>query len=495
MSRVHWLVIGPMFIAAGCSSPLVRAAREGQAKEVRSLLPGERKSCGEALRAAAANNREAAIKVLIEGGCDINSKDKDGYTPLMMAAAKGHDDSVRLLLMRKADADLFTWNEKTAAMLAREGRHKETAQLIENLDRTLNPEVAAMVAAGKPPSAGFIDNMLDAAASGAAQNLMQQAASGRMPDMNAAAQGALRGALDPSSAQGQSTGLLNAATQGAAGNALRGARGGSQAMLRAAAAGAASGAAQELLASPREAVGVEQEDVPAPASRAQAPQAASREVPAQADRAESTSRCYLAKDDEVRETADARFSRTVTSLATCFDPRSYRLEPRGIGAVFAESGLEYGKLTPGYQAFLAPPLDTMGSLFFDFQEVTGSVVAWQEKPKGVDFIMQWRQPRKFDGTVIMSAYLRSAVKIPRRRYLWVAGVFSGEKKSFKNSYGETKEFLVVDVVAVLGFNQAIQAGMGIDAARTNEWVFTYDRALIEKIAQQKSGSERHTQGR
>lgn len=486
MSQVSWFVIAPVIFAAGCSSPLVRAAREGQAKEVRSLLPGERKRCGEALRAAAANNSEDSIKVLIEGGCDINSKDKDGYTPLMMAAAKGHDDSVRLLLMRKADPDLVTWNEKTAAMLAREGRHKETAQLIENLDRTLNPEVAAMVAAGKPPSAGFIDNMLDAAASGAAQNLMQQAASGRMPEMNSAVQGALRGALDPSSAQGQSAGLLNPAAQGAAGNALRGARGGSQAMLRAAAVGAASGAAQEMLSSPGEASGAEHEDIPAPTSRAQAHLAANREVPAHADSAQAF-HCYLAKDDEVRETADERFSRIVTSLATCFDPRSYRLEPRGIGAVFTESGLEYGKLTPGYQAFLAPPLDTMGSLYFDFQEVTGSVVAWQEKPKGVDFIMQWRQPRNFNGTVIMSAYLRSAVKIPRRRYLWVAGVFSGEKKSFKNSYGETKEFLVVDVVAVLGFNQAIQAGMGSAAARTNEWIFTYDRGLIRKLVAGKLG--------
>lgn len=485
MSRVHWLVIGPMFFAAGCASPLVRAAREGQAKEVRSILPGERKRCGEALRAAAANNREDAIKVLIEGGCDINSKDKDGYTPLMMAAAKGHDDAVRLLLMRKADPDLVTWNDKTAAMLALDSRHIETSRLIENLDRTLNPEVAAMVAAGKPASAGFIDNMLDAAASGAAQNLMQQAASGRMPDINAAAQGALRGALDPSSAQGQSAGLLNAAAQGAAGNALRGARGGSQAMLRAAAAGAASGAAQELLATPGEAAGIE--DIPAPAPRAQAAQLAGREVPAHADSAQAASSCYLAKDDEVRETADERFSRIITSLATCFDPRSYRLEPRGIGAVYTESGLEYGKLTPGYQAFLAPPLDTMGSLFFDFQEVTGSVVAWQEKPKGVDFIMQWRQPRNFNGTVVMDAYIRSGVKIPRRRYLWVAGVFSGEKKSFRNSYGEKKEFLVVDVVAVHGFNQPIETGMGIEAARTNEWVFTYDRALINKLVAGKAG--------
>lgn len=252
MSRVHWLVIGPVFFAAGCSSPLVRAAREGQAKEVRSLLPGERKRCGEALRAAAANNREGALKVLIEGGCDINSKDKDGYTPLMMAAAKGHDDSVRLLLMRKADADLVTWNEKTAAMLAREGRHKETAQLIETLERTLNPEVAAMVAAGVPAPSGFLDNVLDAAASGAAQHMLQQATSGKIPDLNGAAQAALRGGLDPSAPQGAQS-LLGATAQGAAGGAFQAALAGSKDVGRASAIGAAQGMVGSLFTETAEA--------------------------------------------------------------------------------------------------------------------------------------------------------------------------------------------------------------------------------------------------
>ena len=211
------LVVTTVTQVCGCSSPLVKAAKTGSPTDVRSALSGDRKHCGDALRAAADSNREPAVKALLDGGCDVNAKDKDGYTPLMMAAAKGNDDVVRLLLLSKADADLVTWNDKTAAMLAAENRHKDTARLIENLDRSLNPEVAAMVAAGPPASGGMIDNLLDAAANGAAQSMIQGAVSGKMPNMNAVAQGALRGALNGDAAGAAPQGLMNAAAGGALG--------------------------------------------------------------------------------------------------------------------------------------------------------------------------------------------------------------------------------------------------------------------------------------
>lgn len=254
-----WFLLGALPFVAACASPLVRAAREGQADQVKALLSGERKKCGEALRAAAANNQEEVLKALLDGGCDVNAKDKDGYTPLMMAAAKGHDDSVRLLLLRKADPDRLSWNEKTAAMVARENHHKETAQLIENLDRSLNPEVAAMVAAGGAAPGGFLDNVIEAAASGAAQNMLQQATSGKIPDMNGAARGALQGVIAPGSSQ-NAQGFLNAAAQGAAGGALNEAVRGSNNVWRTSAAGAVQGAMGALLDSPAEAA-----ESPAPA--------------------------------------------------------------------------------------------------------------------------------------------------------------------------------------------------------------------------------------
>lgn len=123
-----------LLLAAACSSPLVRAAKQGRTDEILSVLPSERKHCGAALSEAAARNHEDALKALLDGGCDVDSKDSDGYTALMSAAAKGYDGCVRLLLERKADVDLRSWNDKTAAMLARRAGHKDTVKLLESLD-------------------------------------------------------------------------------------------------------------------------------------------------------------------------------------------------------------------------------------------------------------------------------------------------------------------------------------------------------------------------
>jgi hypothetical protein len=223
----------------------------------------------------------------------------------MMAAAKGHDDSVRVLLMRKADADILTWNDKTATMLAREGHHKETAQLIESLDRTLNPEVASMVAAGGTAPSGFLDNMIDAAASGAAQNLIQQAASGKIPDLNGVAQGALKGTLDPGAAQG-AHGLLNAAAQGAAGAAVHSAMAGSREVWRASAIGAAQGTAASLLADSIEAA----DPAPAPENtpRIQAPGAISGRAPAPARRLLAANKPSSTAEDDLSSIRNAQAS-------------------------------------------------------------------------------------------------------------------------------------------------------------------------------------------
>jgi hypothetical protein len=117
-------------VLAGCSSPLVDAARDGREDAVRSLLPGDRKHCAMALGEAAAHERVETITILLDGGCDVNAQDHDGYTALMFAAMGGHNDAVRLLLIRKADPDRLTWDYKTAIRLARDRGHKDTAALI-----------------------------------------------------------------------------------------------------------------------------------------------------------------------------------------------------------------------------------------------------------------------------------------------------------------------------------------------------------------------------
>jgi ankyrin repeat protein len=49
------------------------------------------------LSQAAANGHEAVVKLLLEKGASIDSRDKFGFTPLSRAVANGHEAIVQLL--------------------------------------------------------------------------------------------------------------------------------------------------------------------------------------------------------------------------------------------------------------------------------------------------------------------------------------------------------------------------------------------------------------
>lgn len=495
---------------SGCSSPLVRAAKKGSADEVRALVPGDRKHCGEALRAAAANNREPVVKALLDGGCEVNAKDKDGYTPLMMAAAKGHDDVVRLLLLRKADADLVTWNDKTAAMLAADNRHKDTARLIENLDRSLNPEVAAMVAASPPATGGFLDNVIDAAASGAAQTMIQGAMSGKVPDMNSIGQGALRGALNGDSG-GASQGLLNAAAGGAMGGAMRNLGGGSQKMLRAAATGAAVEAAGSLLAGS-----------PSPAS---AP-TASEVQPALSPAPSEPTRLVIPLD----RTPQANVSGLQDALASSKDRRAGAATPRREGPRRSAS-IRVVSGQQGHEELLAlvqrlgdndiawnlpqallratrggvkvgdvfgPALDDnrKGAVMFNFEDTPlGRIEKWSERAAGRSFFMYWilnplgNTGERMQGGPGTIAYLETSLPLPLRRHVVVVAQYQG-LKTFRNAYGEESSVPFLKVIAAATTNDYYYIGSDWTTVDANVEFYFDDRALtaLEKRLKPLDGS-------
>ena len=73
-------------------------------------------SAGEtALMFAAINNQLELAKVLIERGADVN---RQGWTPLHYAAAKGHREMIRLLLDNDAYIDSESSNGTTPLMMA-----------------------------------------------------------------------------------------------------------------------------------------------------------------------------------------------------------------------------------------------------------------------------------------------------------------------------------------------------------------------------------------
>ena len=66
-------------------------------------------------------HQNASIAALLDAGADVNRPDDQGVTPLMMAAGYGYDDTVRLLLERKADPRIKRPNGETALDWAMSG--------------------------------------------------------------------------------------------------------------------------------------------------------------------------------------------------------------------------------------------------------------------------------------------------------------------------------------------------------------------------------------
>lgn len=72
----------------------------------------------------------AKVRLLLEAGADINSKDQYGQTALMNAAHRGQVELVRLLIEQGADLNITAKYNLSALMLSLIVRQPEVARLL-----------------------------------------------------------------------------------------------------------------------------------------------------------------------------------------------------------------------------------------------------------------------------------------------------------------------------------------------------------------------------
>lgn len=84
----------------------------------------------DSLLRAAQDGDLGRVQTFLDGGADINVKDKTTRTPLMYATIKNHQEIVQLLLDRGADANTRNDLGETALTLAAREGHPEIAQAL-----------------------------------------------------------------------------------------------------------------------------------------------------------------------------------------------------------------------------------------------------------------------------------------------------------------------------------------------------------------------------
>ena len=132
------------------NSKLFKAIKEGNKTTVKLLLDsGAVCACGcgadpndadgddrTPLMIAAAEGHEQIVKLLLDSGADINKVDEYGETPLFTAAAEGHEQIVKLLLDSGADINKTNEYGETPLYIAAVYGYDQIVKLL--LDATYN---------------------------------------------------------------------------------------------------------------------------------------------------------------------------------------------------------------------------------------------------------------------------------------------------------------------------------------------------------------------
>ena len=87
-----------------------------------------------ALMMAAIKGHEPSVKLLLDRGAKVDS---DGWTALHYAASRGHAEVARMLILRGANLDARSANGTTPVMLAARNEHFSTMELLADMGADL----------------------------------------------------------------------------------------------------------------------------------------------------------------------------------------------------------------------------------------------------------------------------------------------------------------------------------------------------------------------
>ena len=126
--------------SAGTTEELLEGAGKAEPEKVRQLIQGgadvnaKNKDGLTPLMLAAQNNpNPEVLKVLIKAGEDVNAKDTEGWTPLMIAAIENTPEVLTALLEAGADAKAKNNEGKTALDCARMNEKLKGSQALKLL--------------------------------------------------------------------------------------------------------------------------------------------------------------------------------------------------------------------------------------------------------------------------------------------------------------------------------------------------------------------------
>ncbi len=142
---------------------LNNAAMNGDLPRVKTLLAkgadinAKDSNGATALIVASLYGNLEVVRELLSKGADINAKDHDGMTALMLASITGHVDVVQVLLAKGADVETKENDGATALILASENGFTEVVKALLAKGADVNARLTTkMVATGGPPIGNLV---------------------------------------------------------------------------------------------------------------------------------------------------------------------------------------------------------------------------------------------------------------------------------------------------------------------------------------------------